>query len=182
LMLSSIFFDLRAVHGDFSLHKKLHKKILSMTANNTLFIAHMVSNALKHRPPVGFFRTFVLIHDGKHDNTFDIKHSGIVPITDVARVLALAEGINKVNTTERLIALNNTKSLSSDMVDNLKDALEFIANLRIRHQAKQIRENKPADNFMPPDSLSSLERKHLKDSFAIIKDIQDTLERRYKMP
>ncbi len=182
LMLSSIFFDLRAVHGDFSLHKKLHKKILGMTANNSLFIAHMVSNALKHRPPVGFFRTFVLIHDGKHDNTFDIKHSGIVPITDVARVLALAEGINKVNTTERLIALSNTKSLSSDMVDNLKDALEFIANLRIRHQAKQIRENKPADNFMPPDSLSSLERKHLKDSFAIIKDIQDTLERRYKMP
>ena len=181
LMLSSIFFDLRAVFGDYSLHKKLHKKMLGMTAKNSLFIAHMVSNALKHRPPVGFFRTFVLIQDGKHDNTFDIKHRGIVPITDVARVLALAEGIKKVNTTERLIALGATKSLSTEMVQNLIVALEFIANIRVRHQAGQIRKGKEPDNFLPPDSLSSLERKHLKDSFEIIKDIQDTLERRYML-
>ena len=181
LMLSSIFFDLRAVHGDMSLHKKLQNDMLKRTAKNTLFIAHMVTNALSHKPPVGFFRTFVLIHDGEHDNTFDIKHRGIVPITDIARVLALAEGINKVNTTERIEALSGTSSMSREMSLNLIDALEFIANLRIRHQAGQIRNNQPPDNYMPPDDLSSLERKHLKDSFSIIKDAQESLEKRYSM-
>lgn len=181
LMLSSIFFDLRPVHGDFSLHKKLQKKILKMTSQNSLFIAHMVGNALKLRPPVGFFRTFVLIHDGEHDNTFDIKHRGIAPITDIARLLSLAEGINKVNTTERLEALSGSSSMSAAMADNLKDALEFIASLRIRHQADQIRNKIPADNFMPPDALSSLERKHLKDSFEIIKEMQDSVSRRYTL-
>lgn len=179
LMLSSIFFDLRPVHGEFSLHKKLHKRILSLTKKNSVFIAHMAGNALKHKPPVGFFRTFVLIHDGEHDNTFDIKHRGIVPITDIARVLALAEGINKVNTTERLIELGRSKSMSDEMSKNLQDALEFIANLRIQHQADQIRQNLQPDNFMPPDIMSSLERKHLKDAFTIIKEAQKSIESRY---
>lgn len=181
LMLSSIFFDLRAVYGDVNLHKKLQDDMLKRTAKNSLFIAHMVTNALTHKPPLGFFRTFVLIHDGEHDNTFDIKHRGIVPITDIARVLALAEGINKVNTTERIEALGGTGSMSREMSMNLIDALEFIANLRIKHQAKQIRNNQPADNYMPPDDLSSLERKHLKDAFSIIKDAQESLEKRYSM-
>ena len=182
LMLSSIFFDLRPVHGDFSLHKKLQNNILEHTVNNSLFIAHMVSNALTHKPPIGFFRTFVLIHDGKHDNTLDIKHRGIVPITDIARVLALAEGIAKVNTTERLAALSQTASMSRELSENLRDALEFIANLRIKHQAAQIRRNADPDNYLPPDKLSSLERKHLKDAFEIIKDAQDALQSRYSLP
>ncbi len=182
LMLSSIFFDLRPVYGDFSLHKKLSKTILEQTSSNTLFIAHMASNALKHKPPVGFFRTFVLIHDGEHDNTFDIKHRGIVPITDIARVLALAEGISKVNTTERIEALGNSQSMTKSMSINLLDALEFIANLRIKHQARQISHHNAPDNFLPPDDLSSLERKHLKDAFSIIKLAQDSLEKRFSMP
>lgn len=181
LMLSSIFFDLRPVHGDMSLHKKLQSDMLKLTAKNSLFIAHMVTNALTNKPPVGFFRTFVLIHDGEHDNTFDIKHRGIVPITDIARVLALAEGISKVNTTERIEALSNTNSMSKEMAMNLIDALEFIANLRIQHQANQIRNNEAPDNYMPPDDLSLLERKHLKDSFSIIKEAQESLEKRYSM-
>lgn len=179
LMLSSIFFDLRPVYGEFSLHRKLQNRILMMTQKNSMFIAHMVTNALTHRPPVGFFRTFVLIHDGEHDNTFDIKHRGIVPITDAARLLALAKGVNKVNTTERLMALAGSDALSHDMADNLIDALEFIASLRITHQAEQIRNGQETDNFVPPDGLSSLERKHLKASFEIIQDIQESLGRRY---
>ena len=64
---------------------------------------------------------------------------------------------------------------------NLLDALEFIANLRIRHQADQIRRGIDADNFLPPDRLSSLERKHLKDAFAVIKEAQEVLDTRYKL-
>ena len=49
----------------------------------------MVRNALTHRPPLGFFRDFVLVHDGQHDDTLDLKHSGLVPIIDMARIYAL---------------------------------------------------------------------------------------------
>ncbi|QYZ65120.1 MAG: cyclic nucleotide-binding protein [Gammaproteobacteria bacterium (ex Lamellibrachia satsuma)] len=181
LMLSSIFFDLGPVYGDDNLFEALQGSILAKTKNNGIFIAYMASNALQHRPPLGFFRTFVLIHDGKHDDTFDIKHRGIVPITDIARVLALAEGLPATNTTDRLRAAMQTPSLSEEMGENLEDALEFIAILRMNHQAEQIRNGVPPDNYLPPNSLSELERTHLKDAFKVIQSMQETLESRYQL-
>ncbi len=122
----------------------------------------------------------MLIHGGEHDDTFDIKHRGIVPITDIARVLALSEGLPQTNTTERLRAVSATNALSVEMGENLQDALEFIASLRIRHQAGQIRLGIKPDNYLPPMDLSELERRHLKDAFSVIQDMQNTLENRYQ--
>ncbi|MCP5142874.1 MAG: cyclic nucleotide-binding/CBS domain-containing protein [Gammaproteobacteria bacterium] len=180
LMLSSIFFDLRMVHGERSLLKRLREEVNELTKANHIFLAYMASNALKHRPPLGFFRTFVLISDGEHDKTFDIKHRGIVPIIDLARVYALAAGVCEVNTLGRLEAAAKHKAVSKEGAANLRDALEFIATLRIRHQAQQIRNGEAPDNYLPPDSLSPLERRHLKEAFSLIAMMQETLEQRYQ--
>ena len=180
LMLSSIFFDLRPVHGEKALFEELQDDILEKTRGNGIFTAYMASNALQHRPPLGFFRTFVLIHDGAHDDTFDIKHRGIVPITDIARVFALNQGLKSVNTTDRLQAAAETSVLSEDMGENLIDALEFIASMRINHQAEQILKGIPTDNYLAPDELSDLERRHLKDAFRVIQDMQETMDNRYQ--
>lgn len=180
LMLSSIFFDLRRVYGDRRLFKMLRREILHRSKKNKIFIAYMASNALTHRPPLGFFRTFVLVHDGEHNDTLDLKHRGIVPITDIARVFALSEGLDEVNTTERLRAAAKTSAVSKEMAENLEDALEFIASLRINHQADQISRGEQPDNYLPPKDLSELERKHLRDAFKVIQEMQETLERRYQ--
>jgi CBS domain-containing protein len=179
LMLSSIFFDLRPIYGADSLFEKLHQKVLEQTRNNEFFIAHMVANALTHQPPLGFFRNFVMVHDDKHKNTLDIKHRGIVPIVDLARVMALANGLSETNTTDRLNVALQSKALSHEMHDNLVDAMEYIGSLRIRHQAKQIREGLEADNYLPIIELSGLEKNHLKDSFSVIKTMQEFYENRY---
>lgn len=181
LMLSSIFFDLRVVHGDQGLFDALQQHVLPQCQKNAIFIAYMAANALTHRPPLGFFRAFVLVHDGEHDDTLDLKHRGIVPITDIARVLALSAGIGAVNTRERLLACREAGALGREMADNLLDALEFIALLRIRHQAGQIRRGQKADNYVPPKDLSELERTYLKDAFKVIRTMQETLETRYQV-
>jgi CBS domain-containing protein len=181
LMLASIFFDLRPVYGDQKLYKRLQLEILNKTRGNGIFTAYMASNALTHRPPLGFFRRFVLIHDGEHDDTLDIKHRGIVPITDIARVLTLSRGVNATNTSDRLRTAIKLGALSEEMGENLIDALEFIASLRISHQANQIRRGEEPDNYLAPDDLSILERKHLKDSFKVIEEMQDAMEHRYQL-
>lgn len=181
LMLASIFFDLRPVYGDFSLFSGLQEKVLKQTENSEFFISHMVGNALTHQPPLGFFRNFVMVHDDSHKNTLDIKHRGVVPIVDIARVLALQNAIKETNTVERLDAALKCKALSSEMHDNLIDALEYISSLRIRHQAKQIRAGLAADNYLPIKELSGLEKNHLKDSFSIIKTMQQFFESRYRL-
>ncbi len=180
LMHSSIFFDMRPIHDPDGMFEELQEYILDLCRANRIFIAYMVANALKHRPPLGFFRNFVLISGGEHDHTLDIKHRGIVPIIDLARVYALSTGQPSVNTLERLQQAAKSKAVSQEGADNLIDAFEFIGALRLRHQAEQLRQGRQADNYLSPDSLSRLERGHLKDAFAMINSLQDTLEQRYQ--
>ncbi len=181
LMYSSIFFDLRTIWGDASLLEEIREKMLKKTPESTLFLAHLTANALKLRPPLGFFRDFVLIHDGKHNDTLDLKHNGIAPIVDLARIYALSEGIPAVNTIERLKAAAGTATLSESGAANLLDALEFIGILRLEHQARQIQRGEEPDNFMSPKEISRLEREHLKDAFKVIQTMQATLQSRYQM-
>ena len=60
------FFDLRTIHGDKSLLKDIRTRVLKKTRKNTLFLGLLIQNALKLRPPLGFFRDFVLVDDGEH--------------------------------------------------------------------------------------------------------------------
>ena len=179
LMLSSVFFDLRVVHGDVALFESLQRANLEKSRANGIFLAHLVANALTHRPPMGFFRNIVLIQGGEHDNTFDIKHRGIVPVVDLARVYALAEGVAEVNTTERLRAAAGRRAVSEQGARDLEDAYELIATLRIQHQARQLSRGEQADNFISPKELAALERNNLKDAFGIIATMQQALEHRY---
>ena len=180
LMLSSVFFDLRPLHDPEDLFTELQERMLERSRANRIFIAYMTANALKNRPPLGFFRNIVLIQGGDHDHTFDIKHRGTVPIIELARIYALSNGIPETNTIERLQAAAGRNALSKDGAANLCDAMEFIGTLRIRHQARQLRNGKKADNFVSPDDLSPLERGHLKEAFLLINTMQESLGQRYQ--
>lgn len=179
LMLLSVFFDIRFIYGNEQLFKVLHEFVVERTQGKQIFLAYMAGNALQHKPPLGFFRNFVLIHDGEHDNTFDMKHSGTVPIIDLARVHALSIGSTMVNTFDRLAQLSDSSEISQEGLRDLQDALEFLSILRLKHQANLIAEGKRPDNFLSPDTLSHFERNHLKDAFSIIHTIQRSLQQRY---
>ena len=69
--------------------------------------------------------------------------------------------------------------VSSSGAHDLRDALEFVSSLRIRHQARQIKQGIAADNFMSPDDLSHFERSHLKDAFSVVRTMQNVLNQRY---
>lgn len=174
LLHASIFFDLATVHGDESLLNDVRAKMLKKTQKNSVFIAYMSKNALQHKPPLGFFRDFVLVAKGDNEKALDLKHNGIVPIVDLARIYALQEGIEEVNTLERLHKAAGTKSLSSKSGRNLIDAFEFLGQLRMEHQANLIQEGKDASNYMHPKVISRLEREHLKDAFKVIKELQES--------
>lgn len=181
LMLSCIFFDLRFVAGAARLWEELQQEILEQTEQNRIFLAHMAANAMKHEPPIGFFRGFVLTYGGLQDQTFDLKHNGVVPIVDLARVHALSVGAAAVNTQDRLEAAADARAISRQGAMDLKDALEFIGLTRLKHQSRQIRNGEPADNLLMPKELSSFERGNLKSAFQVVKDMQASLASVYQL-
>ncbi len=181
LMHTSIFFDLRAVYGETALARTLRRFFLEKGESNSIFLASLVVSALDFKPPLGFFRQFVLEKKGEHADTLDLKHRGVVPIVDLARVHTLAHGLDAVGTEARLDRLAATQgTLAAEDAANLRDAHEFIAMTRLRHQAEQIRRGEEPDNYVAPDALSPFERRHLKDAFKIVSRMQSALEQRYQ--
>ena len=180
LMLTCVFFDLRAIHGHRELLESLRREVLQRTRGNSLFLAHMVGIALQHRPPLGLFGTLSRIRGGEHAGTIDLKHTGVVPIVDLARLFALAGGAPAVNTQDRLEAAAASGEVSVQSARDLGEALEFIARIRIRHQARQIAAGQAPDNFLALQELSNFERSHLKEAFAVVQTVQGVLGQRYR--
>jgi len=178
LMLTSVFFDLRAIHGNTGLLDALRQEVLRRTRGHSLFLSHMVGNALKHRPPLGLFGN-ILLARGEHAGKLDLKHGGIVPIVDLARVYALAAGVEAVNTHERLEQVGGTGEVTEEAARDLRHALEFLGRLRIAHQARQTVQGEPPDNFLALEEISNFQRSQLKDAFAVVDRLQAVLSQRY---
>ncbi|MEZ5476466.1 MAG: DUF294 nucleotidyltransferase-like domain-containing protein [Thiolinea sp.] len=181
LLYSSIFFDLRSLYGEDSLLNELRREILQKTQKGSLFQAFMAANALNYQPPLGIFKGFVLEKNGENGKALDMKKRGVVPVIDLARVYALSMGIEVLNTCERLDEIGKaTGGLSAESIADLKDAFEFISTTRLEHQALQIEAGKAPDNYVPPEQLSALERRHLKDAFEVVSDVQNSMAHNYQ--
>jgi len=179
LLNSNIFFDLDGIHGKTSFAEELKALVAEKASHSQRFLTLMARNALNRTPPLGFFRTFVLEEDGQHRKTFNLKRRGTAPLSDLIRIHALACGSRAQNSFERLKAIGQTKLLLEDDLGNLRDALEFISIVRIRHQALSVESGKTPDNNVRPEDLSPFERSHLKDAFQVVSNAQKFLRFRY---
>ncbi len=177
---AQIFFDARAVSGRTELADELRSAVLAMTPNAQRFLGHLAAQAVERQPPIGFFRGFVLEREGEHKATLDLKSGGVHAVIELARVYALANGVAAVNTLERLQAVAALGTLGTESLDDLTDAYEFISYVRLRHQARQVAQGVVPDNHVAPDSLTSLEKKHLRDAFGIVRRLQQGLAFRYQ--
>ena len=174
-MLASVMFDLRPISGDVSLFEEMQAETLALASKNSIFVAHMLSNSLKHSPPLSLFRGFATIRSGEHRNTIDLKHNGVVPIVDLGRIQALRGQITAANTRARLTAAKATGAISASGASDLIDAYDLIAETRLAHQARLIRQGEKPDNFLAPSALSDFERSQLRDAFVVVKSLQSAL-------
>lgn len=177
-MLASVMFDLRAIHGKSQLYQTLRDEALKMAQGNSIFVAHMSSNCLTHRPPLGWFGRFRTQRSGVHVGKVDLKHEGVVPIVDLARVYALSAGITAVNTLDRLKSGAESSVLSPSGASSLLYAYETISIIRLQHQARQIRQGRAPDNFLDPAQLENTQKERLRNAMKDIKSIQSALSNR----
>lgn len=179
LMHASIFFDMRHIAGESDLTQALRNTVLEKAKGNTIFLALMSDNALKHSPPLGFFKKFVLEKDGDHNKVLDLKKRGTIPIVDIARNYALSAGLHEVTTMARLKASAQAGIMSQSLASSLIDAHEFIAGIRLESQANQYRQDVVIDNHLDPIALSPLVRHQLKEAFHLVRQAQAAMRLRF---
>lgn len=171
-MLASVMFDLRAISGTASLYQDLQTETLKKASSNSIFIAHMVSNSITHTPPLSLIRGIATLKSGEHKHHIDLKLNGVIPIVDLGRIYALQGQIKPVNTRARLLAAQQAGTISTSGAHDLLDAYDLIAETRLQHQARQIKQGIKPNNFMRPTELSSFERSHLRDAFVVVRTMQ----------
>jgi CBS domain-containing protein len=167
-----IFFDLRVVHGELDV-APLHDVIREGAAND-VFLARLAAAAAVVRPAIGWFHT--LARDSK--GRVDLKTGGLTPIIDLARLVALEAGRTEVTTRQRLDVARDAGTVSPEGHDLLVSAFKFLQGLRLRAQYEAIRDGREPTNLVDPQTLPTIQRRHLKEVLVAVADIQRvTLER-----
>jgi CBS domain-containing protein len=172
LLEAQIFFDFRSVYGELSLEPL--ERIVASSGEESIFLAHLAKASLHFRPPIGFFRQI-----REEDGGVDIKKGGIAPIVSLARVHALEAGSLAKSTVERLKIAAQENKLSPEGAETLIEAFGFLMKIRLRQQLTNLRQELPPDNKIRLEQLSSLERRHLKEAFLQIREMQEAMGQRF---
>ena len=181
LLASSIFFDFRVVWGETRGAEALFDSVLHLVADTPNFQRMLAQNALENRPPVGFFRYFVMAGTGQDKHRIDLKTQGLAPFVDAARILALAHGIRDTGTVQRLAQLKHLRIVDGLDADAFDEAYQFIQLLRMQQHQQQEQQQQPFSNRLAPETLNQLDRRILRESLRQARRLQTSLRMRYQL-
>jgi CBS domain-containing protein len=164
LLNATIFFDFRHLYGDPELSDRLRQWLAGAARGQKRFFHLLAENALERTPPLGFFRDFVVDDDKEHPNTIDIKLNGVTLFVDAARVYALANGVTRGSTKQRLMTAGDLCAWPQSEVNAWAEAFSFLQSLRIRHQFELQKSGAKSHNRLDPYALNNLDRKFFLES------------------
>ena len=175
-----ILLDMRPVAGEFALFETLRTSVTEQTKTAGFFKSILACVSINRRPPLGFFRTFVLDSSGEHKEELDIKSTGTGPIVEAARMFAVDAGISQTNTVDRLSALRTADYIDPKVLTELQEAFEFLTLLRLENQLQQAREGKPLNNYVSPRQLTHLQKSLLREAFQTVGRVQSLIDDRFR--
>jgi CBS domain-containing protein len=175
-----ILLDMRPTAGDFSLYEKLAAGIAEQLKTASFFKSILACISVGRKPPLGFFRSFVLDRSGEHKEELSIKDTGTGPIVEAARLFAVDAGVSHTNTVDRLTALRAAGYMDEKILIELQEAFEFLTLLRLENQLQQSREGKPLSNYVSPRKLTHLQKGLLREAFQTVARMQSVIDDRFR--
>ena len=177
-MMCTIFFDFNFVYGEKELVSTLSKSIFKSIQSFEIFLNFLGRNALRNPSPLGFFRQFLVEHDGNHKDQFDLKSRALMPLIDAARLITLSHNIkDKNNTISRFNKLVKVEPQNKDLYLSCIDSFKILLHYRTEQGIK----NNDSGRYINLNTLTKSEKLKLKGCFKPIKDIQELLNIRYNL-
>jgi len=179
ILVLSLLADARPITGDAALCHGLAAHLRKRVSDSPVTLGYMAREALRFPPPLGFFNTLAVERSGPDKGGLDIKKRGIFALVQGLRTMALEQRLTAAGTPERLEALADLGIFSQPLAKRLHAAYDALQTLRIRFQAKAIRQGETPRNTIFPDKLDDLERDRLKDSLHAVIEFQELVFARY---
>lgn len=180
LLMASIYFDLRPLHGNAALAEPLQRLLASAPARVPRFVKQMADNALQHGPPLNW-RGALDTHGAEGRALLDLKLQGTAMFVDAARLYALAHGLSERGTRARLEAAAPLMHVAAHESQAWIAAFEFLQSLRLQVQLGGRREPAPGHaNVIDVNTLNDIERHLLKESMRMARGLQQRIELDYR--
>ena len=181
LLNASIFFDFRSLYGPEEPVRQLHQTLADEAAAFPLCLRLMVENALSIEPPLGTWWSTFRYDEAAHPKAIDLKKYGSRLFVDVARVLALAEGVEASGTVLRLREVAARAGWPVGEVEGFIDAFYELQRLRLTHQAGLVAPDESVENCIRPDDLNEITRHRLRESLRQAKQLQQRVRLRWQI-
>lgn len=177
LLNASIFFDFRALAGNEVLLRPLREYVTKRAQAIPRFIKLLAENSLTWKVPFNWFGSLETKElDGK--KIIDIKMQGTAIVVDAARIYSLANGIEAINTRERLAAVGRALNVPEAESMGWIASFEYLQTLRLAAQidGHTIGGN---PNAIDVEQLNSVDKTILRESLAKVRNLQQRLELDY---
>ena len=174
LLLSSIAADNQPI-TNLVLGRTIMQNIRE-TSRSHEYLEQALRFALAKKPPLGFVKNFIVDHSGEHRGGLNLKEGGLAPIVSLARWMAIAQGDVRGGTLERLTRAKEAGVLHREEHEILSAAFENLHQLVFEQEIAAIRDGTHPTTWISPDSLDSLTRRHLRETFRAISSIQSKIE------
>lgn len=178
----AIFYDALCVSGDINIIKDLKNYLFKVSSNSQSFYSNFAKIINSFDVPLGFFDGFVFdTKNSNHKDEIDIKRGGIFIIVQGIRSLCLEKKILNTNTTKRIQALTQEGFFDKESAKELIMAFNFLISLKLKSNLDKLDKNLNIDNYINPNSLNTMEKELLKDSFKIVNKLKKRLEFHFKL-
>ena len=174
LLLSSIAADNQPLTNT-SLGRTIMENIRETTRSKD-YLSDAFRFALAKKPPIGFVKDFIVDHSGENRGGLNLKEGGLSPIASLARWMAIVQGDVRGGTIERVHRASEAGLLQGEEASILVGAFTEIHQLVFDEEIAAIRAGSKPTTWVSPNSLDSLTRRHLRETFRSISSIQSTIE------
>jgi CBS domain-containing protein len=174
LIRASVAFDFRAAAGGLPIAASL-TAVMRAARDYPDFMRLMARTATGYSVALTFHGSLALERRGEAAGRLDLKRGAIIPLVNVVRFHALANGVTISPTLDRIEAVASVGGLERAEADALAEAFEVIGRLRFEHHAELIAAGSPPDHLIDPKTLAPIARSELRDALHTVRRAQKRL-------
>jgi CBS domain-containing protein len=174
LIRATVSFDFRPAAGGLALAADLTERMRA-ARQHPQFMRLMARSATGFQVSLGFRGQLATERHGEPPGQLDLKHGAIIPLVNLVRFHALANGVTISPTLERIEAVASVGGLERGVADALRESFEVIARLRFEHHAALIASGSEPDNLINPAELSPIARTELREALQVVRRSQKQL-------
>jgi CBS domain-containing protein len=174
LIRASVAFDFRAAAGGLAVTAALTERIRAAREHPD-FMRLIARTATGYQVALGFRGDLAVERRGADAGRLDLKRGAIVPLVNLVRFHALANGVTISPTLDRIEAVASAGGIERGVADALAEAFDAITRLRFEHHAQLIAAGRAPDNLIDPAALAPIARVELREALHTVRREQRRL-------